>query len=60
MMSTFTGPLHFSGFFVPCINECVYVGFRHLAGIGLLGVGAFFIIDNIRLIPLDIVIKPCN
>src|SRR2546422_250823 len=48
MMGTFTGPLHFSGFFVPCINEGVYVGFRHLAGIGFLGVVAFFIIDKTR------------
>ena len=60
MMGTFTSPLHFSGFFVPCINEGVYVGFRHLAGIGFLCIIAFVIIDNIPLITLDIVMKPCQ
>jgi hypothetical protein len=59
-MGSCTGPLHFSGFFVPCINECVRVGFSHLAGIGFMCVVAFVIIDNIRLITLDIVMKSRN
>ena len=59
-MGPCTGPLHFSGFFVPCINECVHVGFSHLAGIGFMCVVAFVIIDNIRLITLDIVMKSRN
>ena len=60
MMRPFTGPLHFSVFFVSCINYGVNVGFSYLAGIGGLCVVAFVIIDNIRLITLNIVMKSSN
>ena len=60
MMSTFTGPLHFFRAFVSRINQGINMGFRHLTGIRFVGLLPCVIIDNIGLIPVDILIQSCQ
>jgi hypothetical protein len=57
MMSTFTGPLHFFRAFVSRINQGINMGFRHLTGIRFVGLLPCVIIDNIDLIPVEILIQ---
>ena len=60
MMSAFTGPLHFFRAFVSRINQGLNMGFSHLAGLRFVGLLPGFVIDNIRLIPVDILIQSCQ
>ena len=59
-MRPFTGPLHLFRAFVPCINQCINVRFSHLTRIRLVGLITCIIIDKIRLIPVEILIQPCQ
>ena len=60
MMRPFTGPLHFFRAFVSCINQGINMGFSHLAGKRLVGLLPCVIIDQIRLIPVEILIQSCQ
>ena len=57
MMRPFTGPLHFLRSFVPCINQCINMRFSYLTRIRLVGLITCVIIDQIRLIPVEIFIQ---
>ena len=57
MMRPFTGPLHFLRAFVSCINEGLNVRFRYLTRIRLVGLSTVVIVDQIRLIPVKIIIQ---
>ena len=56
-MRPFTGPLHFLRALVSCINQCINVRFRHLTRIRFVGLITGVIIDQIRLIPVEILIQ---
>ena len=56
-MRPFPGPLHFLRSFVPCINQSLNMRFRHLTRIRLVGLLPCVIIDNIGLIPVEILIQ---
>ena len=57
MMRPFTGPLHFLRAFVPCIDQGLNVRFRHLTRIRFVGLITGVIIDQIGLIPVQILIQ---
>ena len=60
MMRPFTGPLHFLRAFVSCINEGLNVRFRYLTRIRLVGLSTGVIVDQIRWIPMEILIQSCQ
>ena len=60
MMRAFTVPLHFFRSFVSCIDQGINMRFRHLTGIGFVGLLPCVIIDQIGLIPVEILIQSCQ
>ena len=57
MMRAFPGPLHLFCAFVSCIDQGINMRFRHLTGIGFVGLLPCVIIDQIGLIPVEILIQ---
>ena len=57
MMRSFPGPLHLFGSSVSGINQCINVGFSHLTRIRFVGLRTCVIIDQIGLIPVEILIQ---
>ena len=59
-MRPFTGPLHFLRARVPCIHQGINGRFRHLTRIRFVGLIMGVIMDQIRLITVEILIKSCQ
>src|SRR5262249_42191004 len=59
MMCAFTGPLHLFCALVSRINQGLNVGFGDLTRIGFVGLSTRVIINNIGLIPMEILIQAC-
>src|SRR5262249_29102557 len=57
MMRAFTGPLHLFCAFVSRMNQGLHVGFGDLTRIGFVGPSTLVIMNNIGLIPMEILIQ---
>ena len=60
MMRPFTGPLHLFRAFVSGMNQGINMGFRHLTRIRFVGLRPFVVIDQIRLVPVELFIESCQ